>query len=321
MARVSASGLLDYSTFLGGNGEDIANFLDIDAAGNLYVVGSTKSSNFPILNSVQSTNRGASDGFLTKLNPAGNTILFSTYFGGTGIENAYEVVVDGDANAYFAGETRSVDFPTLNPYPGTLRGVSDAFLVKIATCDTTLSKTTDAFSGGGGSGSVLLTTTPECIWTVAPGAAWIALTSAASGQGNGTITYSVAANQTAAPLAASLTAGNQTLGITVAASVPTLTGISPPMATLGATVPVTITGTNFSPGATPQLTGAGVSITAVQFVSAFQINAIFTIDSAAAQGARNLTVLTANGPTNPVTFTVTQTPTLALSHSSLNFGT
>src|SRR5207245_765484 len=74
---------ITYSTYLGGRRDDLAYGIAVDSAGNVFVAGTTASSNFPIQNAYNSRLGGNSDAFVTKLNAAGNQLVYSTYLGGT----------------------------------------------------------------------------------------------------------------------------------------------------------------------------------------------------------------------------------------------
>jgi len=109
---------LIYSTYLGGSGNgttgDGANGLALDAAGNVYIVGSTTSPDFPVTaNALQAAigAAGASNAFLAELNPAGAALVYSTYLGGSGSDGATAVTLDGSGGAYLAGTASSTDFP------------------------------------------------------------------------------------------------------------------------------------------------------------------------------------------------------------------
>jgi uncharacterized repeat protein (TIGR01451 family) len=110
---------LVFSTYLGGAGDDSGSSLTRDTAGNIYVAGSTNSTNFPTVGPAYSTNKGLTDIFVTKINSSGTSIIYSTYIGGSGIDRASSIAVDSNGNAYVVGRVgnTSTDFPTT---PGSL---------------------------------------------------------------------------------------------------------------------------------------------------------------------------------------------------------
>jgi hypothetical protein len=123
---------LVYSTYLGGSGEDAGNGIAVDSAGNAYVTGLTRSINFPTMNPLQPTYRGRDDAFVTKLNPSGSALVYSTYLGGTKQDYGGTIAVDSLGNAYVTGVTSSTDFPTMNPFQPTLGGFyGNAFVTKL----------------------------------------------------------------------------------------------------------------------------------------------------------------------------------------------
>jgi hypothetical protein len=133
VTKLSGSGnSLIYSTYLGGGGIDYGYGIAIDGNGNVYVTGSTGSSDFPTLNPFQ-TDQISTDAFVTKLSSSGNILIYSTHLGGGGSELGYSIAVDGSGNAYLTGETNSTNFPTRNPYQATFHGTSwyDAFVTKL----------------------------------------------------------------------------------------------------------------------------------------------------------------------------------------------
>jgi Beta-propeller repeat len=144
VAKVDAAGsALVYSTFLGGSGDDAGEAISIDGAGNAYVTGYTRSTNFPIAGSpLQGKFAGGAsfgdDTFVAKLNPAGSALVYSTYLGGSGDESGYGIAVDGAGNAYVTGHTNSTNFPQVSPVQGGYGGASpgsdpfgDAFVAKL----------------------------------------------------------------------------------------------------------------------------------------------------------------------------------------------
>ncbi len=123
--------VLRYSTYLGGNGYDIGNGIAVDAADNAYVIGSTSSTNFPTANPLAGASAGGQDVFVTKMNAAGNALVYCTYLGGSGTDYGYGIAVDADGNAYVTGETDSTNFPTMNPFQAANGGNGDAFVTKL----------------------------------------------------------------------------------------------------------------------------------------------------------------------------------------------
>ena len=144
VTKLSASGTLTYSTFLGGAGEDDGQAVAVDGTGNAFVVGRTFSANFPTsLGSFDRVFGGVHDGFVTKLAPAGSPVSYSTYLGGADADVGAGVAVDGSGSAYVSGHTTSTDFPTagaLQPVRGAVG--SDAFVTKVAPSGGTLSYST-----------------------------------------------------------------------------------------------------------------------------------------------------------------------------------
>lgn len=104
--------VLVYSTFLGSSFSDYGYGIAVDASGSAYVTGETNSATFPTQNSNQ-TFGGGQDAFITKFNPAGTLLVYSTFLGGsTGFEHGYDIAVDSAGNAYVTGTTIATDFPT-----------------------------------------------------------------------------------------------------------------------------------------------------------------------------------------------------------------
>ncbi len=128
----SGSALI-FSTFLGGSGIDTPSQILLDAAGDMFVVGSTTSNNFPTTSGVfQPIYAGDQDAFLTELKPGGSALAYSTYLGGTGMDFGTAVTLDSSGNAYVTGSTQSTDFPTLNPLQLGNAGLYDAFVTEVS---------------------------------------------------------------------------------------------------------------------------------------------------------------------------------------------
>src|SRR6266850_1547370 len=105
---------LVYSTYLGGSGDDLGASIAVDSSNNVYVAGTTSSTNFPTQNPAFSAKAGLSDILVTKINAAGNAIIYSTYIGGLGNDRGSGIAVDAGGNAFVAGrvDSASTDFPT-----------------------------------------------------------------------------------------------------------------------------------------------------------------------------------------------------------------
>src|ERR1035438_5361552 len=131
--RLVIDPVLSYATFLGGANFDQGNGIAVDSAGNAYIIGETASTNFPVVGPVQATNAGGNkDVFVTKINPSGTAILYSTYLGGSGEDIGHGIAVDRAGNAYITGETDSTNFPTQNAaHPTKSPNRKRAFVAKL----------------------------------------------------------------------------------------------------------------------------------------------------------------------------------------------
>ncbi|MDM8522467.1 SBBP repeat-containing protein [Desulfococcaceae bacterium HSG8] len=133
VTKLNAAGKeLVYSTYLGGDKYDEGRGIVVDTEGNAYIAGTTQSSaDFPLVNAFQSTYGGDYDAFITKLNAAGNELIYSTYLGGNNRDDGYDIAADDTGNAYIIGATRSPDFPLKNAFQDTYGGSNDAFVSKL----------------------------------------------------------------------------------------------------------------------------------------------------------------------------------------------
>jgi hypothetical protein len=133
IAKLDATGgTLVYSTYLGGSAGAQAQAIAVDAAGNAYVTGLTYSTNFPVVAAPQPTGGGDfSDAFVSKLNAAGNALVYSTYLGGNGEEDGRGIAVDSAGNAVVVGLTGSANFPVAHALHAGGSGIQDAFVTKL----------------------------------------------------------------------------------------------------------------------------------------------------------------------------------------------
>ena len=136
VAKLNAVGsALVYSTYLGGSGDDASEGIAVDSAGNAYVTGSTRSSDFPLVNAMRLWS-GSSDAFVAKLNATGTALVYSTYMGGSADDMGLGIAVDGAGNTYVTGFTDSSNFPSVNAFQSTTGGGRDAFVAKIGPATT-----------------------------------------------------------------------------------------------------------------------------------------------------------------------------------------
>jgi len=126
-----AGSAIVYSTYLGGSSGEAGFGIALDTTGAAYITGRTGSLDFPLMNPIQGANGGSYDAFVTKINPAGSAIVYSTYLGGSSGETGYGIAVDTTGAAYITGNTNSPDFPLMNPIQGSIGSLDDAFVTKV----------------------------------------------------------------------------------------------------------------------------------------------------------------------------------------------
>ncbi len=120
---------LIYSTYLGGNDIDIGYGIAVDKDGTAIIAGSTNSNNFPLKNAFQNDQPNP-DIFITKLGYSGDSLIYSTYLGGSGGETAYDLAIDSLVCIYVTGTTGSADFPIISAYDSIIND-ADAFILKM----------------------------------------------------------------------------------------------------------------------------------------------------------------------------------------------
>jgi hypothetical protein len=127
---------LVYSSYLGGSGKDVGNGIAVDAVGNVYVTGTTGSTNFPTVNPIRAQcggcGHGSNDAFVAKIDASGTNLVYSTYLGGNGDDAGQAIAIDTNGNAYVTGKTGSRNFPRGNSFQVLPGGKSDAFITKIS---------------------------------------------------------------------------------------------------------------------------------------------------------------------------------------------
>jgi hypothetical protein len=130
---------LVYADYVGGNSQDYGYALVLDSANDVYVTGSTASSDFPVVNPYQGSYPGSFNAFLTKISADGSSLLYSTYLGGNGSDIPSTVGIDSSGEVFVAGNTSSSNFPVANAYQASVSpnqgGMSGnyGFLTKFST--------------------------------------------------------------------------------------------------------------------------------------------------------------------------------------------
>ncbi|MCK4302193.1 MAG: SBBP repeat-containing protein, partial [candidate division Zixibacteria bacterium] len=146
--KISTAGdSLHYSTYLGGGLDDRALGIAVDQTGSAYLVGMTRSDDFPTTGAAQPAHLGGQEAFAVKLSQAGDALVYSSFLGGSGDDVGTAVALDDAGRLYVTGNTSSADFNlTAEPYDADLGGVMDAFVTRFSPSGATLEFST--FLGG-----------------------------------------------------------------------------------------------------------------------------------------------------------------------------
>lgn len=157
IGKLNAAGTaLVYYTHFGGTGPDSLNAVVVDSTGALYAGGVTKSANLPLQSAVQTTLRGSQDGFVVKLAPAGNSIVYATYVGGSSDDLVRDVSVDSTGGLALVGTTGSTDIQMVDAVQPTApagtglppTGFTEVYLMKFSPAGSAL--TFSSYLGGQG---------------------------------------------------------------------------------------------------------------------------------------------------------------------------
>src|SRR6266850_625936 len=144
VTKVAPTGsLFVYSTYLGGTASDQGSAIAVDGLGSAYVTGTTGSGNFPVtFGALQTAFGGVRDAFVSKLNVVGSGLVYSTYLGGSDIDDGFGIAVDAAGDAFVTGRTLSVNFPTTIGSLDTTLGSVDAFVTKLVPSGSGLAYST-----------------------------------------------------------------------------------------------------------------------------------------------------------------------------------
>jgi uncharacterized protein (TIGR03437 family) len=317
----SSMGLI-YSTYLGGSSGDgtAAGALAVGTDGSVYVSGTAGSADFPVKKSLQPFRGGGIDNvdaFVTKFDPSGSSLIYSTFFGGRGEDGVSQIALDPKGNVYVAGTTLSPDFPVVNAFQPTYGGGGDGFLAEISD-NTPVSPSPLTLTPGrlvfqfvqSGSAPPAQTVTVSgpsftpsvsdswlTATTTVPGSVSIAINASelAPGTYNGTVSLTPQAG----------TPATVDVALTVLASAPVLSSITPALVGIGSgdTV-ITIHGSGFVSQTTLLLDGTPWQQTPVTVVNSGTLQVTFPKAALAAQATF---ALSAQNPQSAVSNVLTLT--------------
>ena len=130
---------LIYSTFVGGSSDDRSMDIAVDSDGNSYIGGYTGSYDFPVTPGVYDPTNSGVDVFISKMNPQGSSLIYSTYVGGSSGDYGYSIALDSQDRCYLSGYTESSNFPTTSDDTDLLGGNNDdIFVLKLKSDGTEL---------------------------------------------------------------------------------------------------------------------------------------------------------------------------------------
>ena len=132
VAKINPSGsALVYSTYLGGSSFDWGSGIALDPAGNAYVAGYTSSFDFPTTGAMQPNFDALYDAFVSMLNTTGGVLVFSTYYGGSGADEANALAVDSNGNMFVGGQTNSTNLPLQTPIQSADNGGAIGWVARL----------------------------------------------------------------------------------------------------------------------------------------------------------------------------------------------
>jgi len=167
VAKLSADGTrVVFSSYLGGVDRDAVIGLAVDAQGAIYLAGNTSSYNFPTSNAYKPDNYSSySDAFVTKLQPDGTALVFSTFFGGQGDDGAVDIAIDAAGDIHLAGQTASYDFPLVGAVQEQVLGF-DAFAAQLTPDGSTVVRSTPIGGSGFDTANRLAFSPSGDVWVV-----------------------------------------------------------------------------------------------------------------------------------------------------------
>jgi hypothetical protein len=155
------------ATYLGGGAKDVLNDMTVTPKGDVYLTGTTTSTDFPTVNAVQATRNGNSDAFVMWLNPLStSSVIYSTYLGGSGDEIGSGIAVDKKGRIFVTGTTRSSDFPTANGSQTGAGSAETAFVTGIDPVQNSIFYSSYLGGSGGEVGRGVAVAPDGTVWVV-----------------------------------------------------------------------------------------------------------------------------------------------------------
>lgn len=317
---------LAYSTYLGGSGLDRAFGIAVDSGGNAYVTGDTVSSNFPVTPGVlEALAPGNDDAFVAKLDPAGTALAYSTYLGGSSLDQGFAIAVDTSGSAAVTGLTESSDFPAVSPFDAALGGGTcgagvcpDAFVARINASGSALVYSSYLGGSGADAGQAIALDDSGNVYVAGATASanFPAVTGAeqAAYQGTGSLSEAFVAKVAPAD-AAVLAASPQTLSFGNQGVNSTSTPLAVTLSDAGS-VPLTLSSFSASSGFAVAKGGTCAAGTVLQPGAACTVNGVFSPTSETA--ATGTLTVTDNAAGSPQTISLSGTGVAATSAVTLS---
>ncbi len=309
VAELNASGsALVYSTYLGGSNDDEATAIAVDSLGSAYITGTSNSTNYPVTaNAIQAANKGGYDAFVTKVSPQGQSLVYSTYLGGTDDDQGNGIAVDGSGNAFVTGYSFASDFPLKNPIQSTNRALSNgntnAFVAEIGS----------SLTGTTPSATTLTSSATQTVF--GQSVTFTATVSGAGGTPTGAMVFSDAGSSIGS---LSLSNGQAALTISSLGTGPhSITASYSGDATFAASTSAAVPETVSQAGTTVALTSSSVSVSFGQSVT---FTAMVSVVSPGA-GTPTGNISFNDGANTLATMPVTSSGVVSFSTSSLAIGT
>ncbi len=131
-----------FATYIGGSDYDVATYVAVDAGGRAYLTGTTKSTSFPLAAALDPTYNGGGDSFVSEIDTTLSSFVFSTYLGGSSVDDGLSIALDASGRPTLTGRTKSSNYPIARAIQGTRKGDYDAFVTRLTADGSALDYST-----------------------------------------------------------------------------------------------------------------------------------------------------------------------------------